>query len=198
MLKWIKFWWHMLRSTAQLLKLLNVVAEEFDATQEIHSFLDGFSGQKKSAEDFAALAECGLHRVYVGLESGHDPLLAFVNKPGRSADAVAAVRQMKAGGVSAGVIVMLGLGGERFAAGHVRDTVLSVNEMGLGKNDLLYFSEYTPTGTAYSPKQPQDEPDLRILSRDAMKAQRAAIIAGLRFGETRPRIATYDIREFVY
>jgi radical SAM superfamily enzyme YgiQ (UPF0313 family) len=182
----------------QLLKLLNVVAEEFGGTQEIHSFLDGFSGQKKSAEDFAALGERGLQRVYVGLESGHDPLLAWVKKPGRSADAVAAVRQMKAGGVGAGVIVMLGLGGERFADGHVRDTVMSVNQMRLGKGDLLYFSEYTPTGTAYSPKKPWDEPDLRFLSRDEMKAQRAAIIAGLCFGDARPRIATYDIREFVY
>jgi hypothetical protein len=182
----------------QLVELLNVVTEELGGTQEIHSFVDGFSGQKKSTEDFATLAGCGLQRVYVGLESGHDPLLAWVKKPGRSADAVAAVRQIKAGGVGAGVIVMLGLGGERFADGHVHDTVLAVNQMRLSRGDLLYFSEYTPTGTAYSQKDPRDEPDLRSLSREEMKAQRAAIIGGLRFRGGRPRIATYDIREFVY
>ena len=35
-----------------------------------------------------------------------------------------------------GVIVMTGLGGERFAEGHERDTVAAINAMGLGEGDL--------------------------------------------------------------
>jgi radical SAM superfamily enzyme YgiQ (UPF0313 family) len=180
----------------QMAELLEVVAEEMGEPQEIFAFLDGFSGQKKAAEDYAALAERGLRRVYVGLESGHDPLLAWVRKPGRAADAVAAVRQMKAGGVSVGVIVLLGIGGKRFAKGHIRDTIAAVNQMELGSGDLLYFSEFIPAGTPYETHIAA--PELSPLSRSQMQAQREAIISGLRLDERRPQIATYDIREFVY
>ena len=180
----------------QMVDLLDVIGEELGVTQRIFAFLDGFSGQKKTAEDYAALATRGLHRVYVGLESGHDSLLAWVRKPGRAADAVGAVQQMKAGGVQAGVIVMLGIGGERYARGHVRDTIDVVNQMGLGAGDLLYFSEFIPDGTLYETQG--EVPDLLPLPRAQMRAQREAIVGGLRFADKRPQIATYDVREFVY
>lgn len=180
----------------QMVTLLDVVREELGETQEVFAFLDGFSGQKKSADDYAALAKRGLRRVYIGLESGHDPLLTWLRKPGRAADAVAAAQQMKAGGVSAGVIVLLGVGGERYAEEHVRDTIESVKQMGLGRGDLLYFSEFIPHGTPYETQV--DAPDLQPLSQPQMQAQRKAILAGLHFKDERPQIATYDIREFVY
>jgi radical SAM superfamily enzyme YgiQ (UPF0313 family) len=180
----------------QMAELLDVVGEALGERQELFAFQDGFSGQKKSAEDYAALAQRGLRRVYVGLESGHDPLLSWVRKPGRAADALAAVRQIKAGGVGVGVIVMLGLGGERYAAGHVADSIDVLNRMGLGRGDLLYFSEFMPHDTLYAAKA--DAPDLWSLSRSQMQAQREAIVASLDFGDERPRIASYDIREFVY
>jgi hypothetical protein len=180
----------------QMAALLDVIDEELGQGQEIYAFLDGFSGRKKSAQDYAALAERGLRRVYVGLESGHDPLLSWLRKPGQAADAVAAVRQMKAGGINAGVIVMLGIGGQRYTGGHVRDTIDVLNQMVLGRGDLLYFSEFFPHGTPYETQV--HAPDLWPLSRSQMWVQREAIVAGLRFNDERPQIATYDIREFVY
>ena len=184
--------------------MLDTVNEELGGQQEISAFLDGFSGQKKSAGDYAALAERGLRRVYVGLESGHDPLLNWARKPGSAADAVSAIRRMKAGGLSVGIIVMLGLGGDRYAQGHVHDTIKAVNEMELGKVDLLYFSEFIPHGTLYETQQ--ETSDVFSLPQQKMRAQREAIVAELRFvaeepkreNANRPIIATYDIREFIY
>ena len=123
---------------------------------------------------------------------------------GSAGDAVSAVRHMKAGGLSVGAIVMLGLGGHRYAEGHVDDTIKAVNQMELGKGDLLYFSEFIPHGTSYETHL--DAPDLRPLPQQQMQAQREAIVAGLRFAVEgpkreeagRPKIATYDIREFIY
>jgi hypothetical protein len=186
---------------AQMLKLLEVVAETMPRTMGISAFLDGFSGQKKAAKDYAALATRGLQRIYVGLESGHDPLLKWVKKPGRAADAVAAVHQMKAGGVRVGVIVLLGIGGERFDRAHVQDTIDVLNQMELDQDDLLYFSEFISHGTIYEEQIGGYGPlghELRSLSRPRMEAQRRAIVAGLVSPDKRPRIATYDIREFVY
>jgi len=183
----------------QLVELLDALTEALGETAEKFAFLDGFSGGKKTVQDYAVLAERGLRRIYVGLESGHDPLLTKVKKPGRAADALAAVQHMKAGGLNVGVIVMLGLGGDRYNTGHIRDTIHVVNQMELGHGDLLYFSEFNPSGTTFSPLDNNvHTSDLRPLPQPKMKTQREAIIAGLRFTGRRPKIATYDIREFMY
>ena len=114
------------------------------------AFLDAFTGTRKSAEDYRALAERGLKRVYIGLESGHDPLLEFVRKPGHARDAIETVRAIKAAGINVGIIVLIGLGGERFAAGHVADTINVLNQMQLATGDLLYFSDLVEEpGTPY-------------------------------------------------
>jgi radical SAM superfamily enzyme YgiQ (UPF0313 family) len=180
----------------QLLPLFEVIAETMGGGREIYGFVDGFSGRKKSAQDYAGLAAQGLRRVYVGLESGHDALLEWLRKPSRAADVVSAVRQITAGGVSVGVIVLLGGGGERYDAGHVQDTIRVLNQMALGAGDLLYFSNFISAGTPY--EQKTTDADLRPLPLTRMEAQREAILAGLDWGSQRPRIATYDIREFIY
>lgn len=184
---------------SQLLELLDTLTETLGEKHTMFAFVDGFSGQKKTAQDYAALSRCGLQRVYVGLESGHDPLLAAVKKPGQAADVVSAVRQMKSGGLNVGVIVMVGLGGQQYAEGHVRDTIHILNKMDLGQGDLLYFSEFIPSGVPFrSPDVEESIPEPQMLPHTELKAQREAIIAGLRFTGRGPKIATYDIREFLY
>ncbi|MCC6167783.1 MAG: radical SAM protein, partial [Caldilineaceae bacterium] len=80
----------------------------------VYAFVSAPDALRKRAEDFAALRERGMRRLYVGLETGHDPLRAFLAKPGRAAEVVEAVATMKAGGMEIGVIFMLGIGGEAY------------------------------------------------------------------------------------
>ena len=183
---------------AHLVPLVEAVASEFDANARgIFAFLDAFSGARKDAADYRVLGDLGLRRVYIGLESGHDPLLAFVRKPGTSADAIAAVRAIKDAGLHVGVIVMIGLGGDRFAGAHAADTAAALNAMDLGAGDLIYFSNLVEApGTPY----PRLATDLSIqpLAADEMARQRLAIRDRLAFDGPPPRMATYDVREFVY
>ena len=69
----------------QLTALLGEVHNALDVEKlgGIYAFLDGFSGEKKSREDYAQLARLGLKRVYIGLESGDPELLRLLKKPGR-------------------------------------------------------------------------------------------------------------------
>ena len=135
--------------------------------------------------------------MYIGLESGHDPLLAFIRKPGLAADAVDTVQRIKDAGVQAGVIVMTGLGGDRFAIGHVTDTIKVVNQMQLGEGDLIYFSDLVEVASTAYPRIAERE-GVHSLAPEDRRAQRDAIRAGLRFDGPGPKFATYDIREFVY
>jgi len=164
-------------------------------TPGVYAFLDAFTGTRKSVADYRVLAELGLKRVYIGLESGHDPLLQFVKKPGQAQDAIETVGAIKAAGIHVGVIVMIGLGGERFGEGHVRDTLAALNRMPLGRGDLLYFSELVEEPDTPYPRLAAQH-DIHALDHEARAAQRAAIRAGL--NPTEVKISNYDIREFVY
>jgi hypothetical protein len=182
----------------RLAGLIDVLHESFGgAAPPLHAFVDGFTGALKDASSYRLLAGRGLRRVYIGLESGHDPLLAFVRKPGTRAQAVETVLAVRSAGVGVGVILMIGLGGRRFAAGHVRDTIDAVNAMGLGAGDLLYFSDLVEVpGTSY----PAIAASARVeaLSPAERMEQLRAIRAGLRFAGPAPKFARYDVREFVY
>ncbi|MFN8597590.1 MAG: radical SAM protein [Anaerolineae bacterium] len=161
----------------------------------VYAFLDAFTGTRKSAEDYRQLAELGLKRVYIGLESGHDPLLQFVKKPGQAADAIETVQAIKAAGINVGVIVMIGLGGDRFAAGHTRDTVDVLNEMSIGVGDLIYFSDLVEEPDTPYPRLAAQQ-DIRALSADERAAQRASIRTDLKLNGA--KLSNYDVREFVY
>jgi hypothetical protein len=185
----------------KLLPLFEVVQETYDVKRlgGIYAFLDGFSGDKKDKDAYRKLAERGLKRVYLGLESGNAGLLGFLKKPGKPEEAVAAVRAMKAGGVAVGVIVLLGAGGETYAAAHVQDTVKAINAMGLDAEDIIYFSELIESeGLAYTRDAYQAQ--LKPLTTLARQAQGDLIERMLVFSEAEgtPHISRYDIREFVY
>jgi radical SAM superfamily enzyme YgiQ (UPF0313 family) len=162
----------------------------------IYSFIDAFTGIHKPAEAFAELAARGLRRIYIGMESGHVPLLEWLRKPSMPADVRAVVQAAKSAKVHVGVIVMLGIGGARYAAGHVADTIAVVNTLGLDQDDILYFSEFVDeAGSEYAASAEMD--GVQPLTGTAVRAQARAIRAGLRF-EHAPKIAAYDIREFLY
>ena len=162
----------------------------------VYAFIDAFTGNRKPREQFTELAALGLRRVYIGMESGHVPLLQFLRKPSMPDDVRHVVNEAKAAGVHVGVIVMLGIGGDRYAAGHVADTVAVLNSLGLDRDDILYLSEFVDEPRSDYAAQAQAE-GIRSLTGAETRAQANAVRAGLRLAEP-PKIATYDIREFIY
>lgn len=182
----------------RLIEWFDLLVRHLEARKRgVGAFVDGFTGARRTTGDFQTLAKRGLRRVYVGLESGHDPLLDFVRKPATRAAVVDTVRAAKAAGLRVGVIAMIGLGGDRFAAGHAADTIAALNAMGLGAGDILYFSDLVEIpGTAYTALAAGV--GLRALTPAERVAQRQAIHDGLRFEGPPPKISRYDVREFIY
>jgi radical SAM superfamily enzyme YgiQ (UPF0313 family) len=183
----------------RLIPLLQIVNDIYDveALSSIYGFMDGFSGHKKSASDYAKLAELGLAGVYIGLESGHNPLLEQLRKPGRAEDVVEAAHALKSVGVAVSVIVLLGAGGAEMAEAHVRDTARVLNAMPLDGDDIIYFSELiVHQELPYA----QDAAGQGPLSHEERVAQGDAIEDLLTFRDPayRPIVSRYDIREFVY
>lgn len=164
----------------------------------IYAFMDAFTGSLKPVEVFAAFACAGLRRVYVGVETGHDALLRFLEKPATTARTEETVRRLKAAGLSVGAIVMVGAGGDRYAAGHVADTIALLRRLALGPGDILYLSEFVEEPGSVYRERAQAE-GIRPLSPEAIRAQAHAIREGLPgVCPQGPKVARYDIQEFLY
>lgn len=183
----------------RLLPLLETVRAAFPGAP-LFSFVDAWTGERKTVAEWRDCARLGLRRVYLGLETGDPGLLEWLGKPGRPEDAVGLVGALHESGISAGVIVLLGAGGERFAAAHAAGTAAALKAMGLGPGDLVYFSEYVDDPGLQYGRRAAGMPDLEPLPSARCADVRRTILASLSPPDpTRsPRVASYDIREFVY
>jgi len=160
-------------------------------------FVDVFSGERKAPADWRELADLGLRRVAIGVETGHDPLLAYLNKPGGAAAAVEFAATLKAAGLSLSLIFMVGVGGRRFAEGHLRDSVRLLQQLPLDADDIVYLSPFVvQAGSAYAARAATE--GLEPLTSDEERAQRAALRAAVRTAAPSTRAALYPIDEFVY
>jgi hypothetical protein len=164
----------------------------------VSAFTDAFGGLHRSVETFRALAARGLRRVYLGLESGSDALLRFLDKPATAPEAVALVERLHAAGIRVGAIVMLGLGGDRHAAAHLADSRKVLEAMRLRAGDILYLSPLVAApGSPYAARC--EAAGIHALDDDGLEAQRQALAALFPPGTPdRPKVAVYDIRDFLY
>jgi hypothetical protein len=186
----------------RLVALLDVLAESSHVATcnlPLFAFIDAFHVERKTVSDWSELSARGLRRVYIGMESGHDPLLDWLNKPGDATDVLDAVRTLKTAGLNVSVIVMVGVGGDRYAAGHVADTVALLNAMPLAAGDLIYFSDFVETPDApYAGLA--DGAGIHALDFAGLRRQEAAIRSAFRplDPDHPPQMSRYDIEEFVY
>jgi len=165
--------------------------------QPFAGFVDVFSGERKPASDWHELRELGLARVAIGVETGHDPLLAYLNKPGGADEADAFITQLKGAGLAVQVILMAGVGGHRFAVGHLRDSARLLARLPLDARDVVYLSPFVvQPGSAYAARAEAE--GLAPLSPAEMAAQLADLRAAARASAPAPRVALYPIDEFVY
>ncbi len=186
--------------TSDLVERLDLVREwaPDDGERPMASFVDIFTGRKKSAADYATLRRLGLRRVYVGVETGDDDLLRLLNKPQQAKDAEDLVGTLKAAGLQVGVIVMAGVGGRRFADSHVTRTLRLLRALPLDEGDLVYLSAFVErphSDYAAAARALGLEP----LTPREVHEQIRRLREGLRWSRPRgPKVARYDVDEFIY
>ncbi len=165
----------------------------------IYAFISAPDAMHKTSADFAELRARNLRRVYVGLESGYDPLRRFLRKPGAADDVCHAVNTIKAGGVSVGLIVMVGVGGEQFREAHRRATVDLLTRLPLDAEDIIYLSPFVADATSPYVEDAQNA-GIEAMSEPCIDDEIAAFRTALKpwAHPKGVRISVYDIREFVY
>lgn len=113
--------------TDDLVEVLNFIREQFPWVKRITSYCRSKTAARKSVEELTRLKEAGLSRIHIGLESGYDPVLAFIKKGATAADHIQGGRNVVAAGISLSEYVIPGLGGDRWSNEHAVETAKVLN-----------------------------------------------------------------------
>lgn len=162
----------------------------------IDAFMDTFRVAFKQVSEWEMLRQRGLNRVYLGVESGYDPLRHFLNKPGSADQVMEMIYRLKAAGVHVGLIFMVGVGGDLFAEGHYTASVQLVRRLALDRQDHLYLSPFYPqAGTPYV--SIAEKEGIRSWEERRVQAELQRFYHGFAAVTAAP-VSVYDLEEFIY
>jgi hypothetical protein len=181
----------------EMLPMRSVASGKGHTLEGIDSFVDAFSDPVRTARDYAELKDRGVRRLYLGVETGSRELLRFLRKPQKPEDVRETVDAIKGGGLNVGVILMLGIGGDRFAARHVVESLYLLNSLPWSNGDLVFLSEFVEFPNLEYPELAA-KAGIRSLSAEQMEEQYHALRNGIRRCGAVPKIAPYNAEEFIY
>lgn len=96
---------------------------------------------KKRLQGLKHLAEAGLSRIHVGLESGDDVILKRIRKGTNSEEQIQAGRWVMAAGIELSTYVILGIGGKERTKSHAMKTAEVINQIA---PDFLRVRTFVP------------------------------------------------------
>ena len=113
--------------TNELAEVIRFLKETFPSISRITSYARSKTAAKKRLEEMIELREAGLSRLHIGLESGYDPLLQYMDKGVTAAEHIAGGRRVVESGISLSEYVLLGLGGKKMWREHAIQTARVLN-----------------------------------------------------------------------
>ena len=102
----------LIMKTADLLEVLQSMAQTFPTLERITSYARAKTVLRKTPEELAQLRQAGLSRLHLGLETGDDELLEFIDKGATAEEMIEAGIRVKEAGMSLSEYVILGMGGQ--------------------------------------------------------------------------------------
>jgi hypothetical protein len=114
---------------SDLLEILTHLKNRFPWVRRITSYARSHTIARIADDDLKAMAEAGLNRIHIGLESGSDLVLKLVRKGADKKTHIKAGRKVKAAGIELSEYVMPGLGGVDHSDIHAVETADALNQI---------------------------------------------------------------------
>ncbi len=109
---------------------LTYLKETFPGIDRVTSYARSRTIAKSvSADNLKKMKAAGLTRLHVGLESGHDPLLQYMDKGATRDHHILCGRKVKDAGIELSEYVVLGMGGKKWWREHALDTAEVLNRI---------------------------------------------------------------------
>ncbi|MCJ7520739.1 MAG: radical SAM protein [Dehalococcoidia bacterium] len=115
--------------TGQLIEVIKYLKETFPTIDRITSYARAKTVAKKSLEELKELNRAGLSRLHIGLETGDDELLSYVDKGVTAAEQIDAGKKAREAGFELSLYVMIDLGGRAGSEQHAKNTARVLNEI---------------------------------------------------------------------
>jgi radical SAM superfamily enzyme YgiQ (UPF0313 family) len=116
--------------TDQLSDICRYTRHLFPHLERITVYGSSHYMQQKGREGLQQLAEAGLNRIHVGLESGDDTILKRICKGATSEQHITAGQWAKEAGIELSMYVILGIGGAALTERHASETARVLNAVG--------------------------------------------------------------------
>jgi len=116
-------------SQNRLVELFRKIRQYLPWVSKISLYANARAIKRKSIDQLLQLKLMGLHRIYMGLESGCDEVLLAVKKGETSESMIAAAKKIRQTGIFLSVTTLLGLGGEKLSTHHAIETANVLGKM---------------------------------------------------------------------
>jgi len=113
--------------TDDLVKIISYLKEKFPSIERISSYARSKSTAYRKLDDLITLRKAGLSRLHIGLETGDNELLTYVNKGVTADEHIRAGKKVMEAGIELTEYVMPGLGGRKFWKQHALNTAKVLN-----------------------------------------------------------------------
>lgn len=114
---------------AVLAEALRYLREKLPEVRRVTTYGRSSTAAQRTVEELTMIREAGLDRVHIGLETGYDPLLKFMNKGVTAAKQIKGGQNIKAAGLELSEYVMPGLGGRKWSREHALATAQVLNQI---------------------------------------------------------------------
>ncbi len=115
--------------TPQLVEVIRYLKETFPSIERVTSYARSKTITRKKAEELNQLRQIGLSRLHIGLETGDDELLGYVDKGVTAEGHILAGKKALEAGFELSVYVMPGLGGKSRWMQHAENTARVLTEI---------------------------------------------------------------------
>lgn len=115
--------------TEELVEVIRFLKETFPGIKRVTSYGRSKTVAKKRLAELVDLHKAGLSRLHIGLETGYNPLLQYMDKGITAAEHITAGRMVVESGISLSEYVILGLGGKKMWREHATETARVLNEI---------------------------------------------------------------------
>lgn len=112
-----------------IIRILKHLKQAFPMVERITSYARSQTIAKISDDHLQEMADSGLNRIHIGMESGSDQVLTLVNKGTDKATQILAGQKVKKAGIELSEYYMPGLGGKSLSRENALETADALNQI---------------------------------------------------------------------
>ena len=117
----------LIMNSADLIRVLQHIKQRFPQVERVTSYARSDTVARISEENLKEIADAGLNRIHIGLETASDTILKMVKKGVSKETHVKAGIKVKQTGIELSEYVLTGIGGSEFSEEHAIETAEALN-----------------------------------------------------------------------